>query len=106
MPLLLKEKEACNESQLQTKKNNTEKRSIIDMNRTSRFPEAAESHLSTLYGGFGATTTEQKITVLKTYVEGQASYYALGGEVSQEMILGCLEYEYLSNLGLIELVLA
>lgn len=72
-----------------------------------RFTPEADAFLNALYSSFGAVSIEQKINVLQTKLKEEASqYFGFGGEVSQEMILGCLEYEYLSSEGKIDLTLA
>lgn len=71
-----------------------------------RFTVEADSALKSLYDSVGATTIEHKINALKPHLDGERNFYAFGGEVNPEMILGCLEYEYLGNLRLIDLVLA
>jgi len=78
------------------------------MAESPRFNVNADAALNELYENVGAKTTEHKINALKPHLDGDGewNFYAVGGEVNQEMILGCLEYEYLSSRGLIELTLA
>ncbi len=59
-----------------------------------------------LYGSVGATTPQEKINALKLSLEGEANFYAFAGEATPEMLVGCLEYEFLSRSGLIELLQA
>lgn len=71
-----------------------------------RFNSKADTALAELYHSVGAKTAEEKANAIKLAMGGDFTHYAAGGQVSDEMILGCLEYEYLSNAGLIDLVLA
>jgi hypothetical protein len=72
---------------------------------TYRFNEKADAQLQNIYQG--ATTVAEKIKILNDILGGESNFYAFGeGSISEEMKLGCLEYEYLGNLGLIELQLA
>ena len=77
---------------------------------TPRFSIEADEALESLYTSVGALTVEHKINALKLKMNdetlGGPNFYAFGGEVSQDMILGCLEYEYLSERNLIALDLA
>jgi hypothetical protein len=68
---------------------------------------AADAFLTEFYKSYGAETTQQKLKVLEANLGQQPSnYYPLGGTLNDEMKLGCLEYDYLSQMGKIELVLA
>ncbi|MGD0260655.1 MAG: hypothetical protein ABSD29_12620 [Verrucomicrobiota bacterium] len=71
------------------------------------YGKAADAYLKDFYKSYGAENTQQKIKVLEANLGQQPSnYYALGGRLTDEMKLGCLEYDYLSQMGKIELVLA
>ena len=78
------------------------------MAESPRFTPQADAALDELYEKVGATTVAQKINALKLNLgdHGEWNFYAYGGEVNEDMILGCLEYEYLSSRGLIDLTLA
>ena len=67
---------------------------------------AGDRELGDLYGSFGATTAQQKIKVLEAKLGQSCNYYAFGGQLNDDMKLGALEYDYLSGIGKIELVLA
>ena|SRR5450631_2762053 len=72
------------------------------------FGTEAENFLKEFYKSVGAETAAQKVTLLQIKLDdalgGTANFYALGGEVSDAMKLGCLEYEFLERLGKIPLV--
>lgn len=71
------------------------------MNTEKTFGEIPDKFLADFYASFGAVTTEQKMNLLDLKLGGQRSYHAMGGEVTNEMMLGCLEYEILEQEGLI-----
>ena len=75
-----------------------------------RFGAKGDAALRELYGRYGSQTAEQKINVLETTLGMKYNFSTFGGpdagEVSSEAVLGCLECEYLSRLGVIDLVLA
>jgi hypothetical protein len=78
-----------------------------DQNGTPfRFNEEADQCLGELYASVGATEAFQKINTLQKELGGNFSFHALGGNVSEEMKLACLEYEYLERVGKINVVLA
>lgn len=70
------------------------------------FGEEADKFLKEFYEKYGSTTTQQKVELLKLVIGGQFNFYAMGGPVTDEMMLGCLEYELLDREGKITLVLA
>lgn len=70
-----------------------------------RYNQNADAALNELYTSARATSTQDKIRALES-IQGNANFYAFGGEITDDMRLGCLEYEYLSEKELIELVLA
>lgn len=74
---------------------------------TFRFNEKADAALAAVYAEHKAETTSQKITCLDTILGGKSNFHGFGGDgsVTDDQKLGCLEYEYLGNLGLIELTL-
>lgn len=71
-----------------------------------KYNEKADEALNKLYLAGNATSTDQRIEVIETALQERANFYAFGGELTPEMKLGCLEYEYLGRKGLIELTLA
>ncbi len=72
-----------------------------------RYTLEADKALEELYSAANqAVTTLEKIEALECALQENSNYYAFGGEMSEDIKLGCLEYEYLSNRGLIELLLA
>ena len=77
------------------------------MNLTTvfRYNQMADAALNNLYESVGADSIAQKITVLDLKLGGSHEFYAFGGETSEEIRLGCLEYEFLNQEGLIELTL-
>jgi hypothetical protein len=70
------------------------------------FGEKADAFLTELYHSVGATNTTQKLNVLRLKLGGDYHFYAMGGEINDEVKVACLEYELLGREGLIELVLA
>lgn len=75
---------------------------------TPRFNEKADAELNRIYEQAKAQTTLEKIEALDKILEGKSNFTGFGGNkiVTDDQKLGCLEYEYLGNLGLIELTLA
>jgi hypothetical protein len=71
----------------------------------SKFGAEADAALSKFYHDAKAEIIADKIKALESELGGPANYYAFGGTVSDEMKLGCLEYEYLSLRDLVDLVL-
>lgn len=69
------------------------------------FVEKADAFLIEFYKSCGAESPHQKITVLELKL-GKSNFYAYGGQVTDEMKLGSLEYDFLERQGLIELVYA
>jgi hypothetical protein len=69
-----------------------------------RFSDEADKALTVFYAESHAATAGQKIVALEAVLGGPSNFYGFGGEVSDDMKLGCLEYEYLSIRGLVELV--
>jgi|GEM_PF-4100031 len=79
----------------------------MSIEKRAKFNEKADAELDRVYREAAACSTEAKIEALNKILGGEANFYSFGdGQVSNEMKLGCLEYEYLGNIGLIELVLA
>lgn len=70
------------------------------------YNDAADAALNGFYAKTGAETTGQKINCLSLALNGERHFYATGGNLSESNMVGCLEHEYLSSLGLIELQLA
>lgn len=70
------------------------------------FGEEADSYLQKFYDSVGANTVQQKLALLEIKLGGTRNYYAFGGPVTDEMKVGCLEYELLERENLITLVLA
>ncbi len=70
-----------------------------------RFSEKADSALDTFYGPFKNGLASQKLELLER-VLGPVQVYATGGDVDDELRLACLEYEWLSAKGLVELDIA
>lgn len=73
---------------------------------TSTFGKDADEYLAAFYKLKDAKSTEDKIDLLKGKLGGTFNFYALGGEITDDMKLACLEYEYLERMGIIDLVLA
>jgi len=59
------------------------------------FTREQKEKLDAFYVPFGATTTAQKIHSLETRL-GHSNFYVTGGELTDEMKLGCLEYEFVN----------
>ncbi len=79
----------------------------MSIEKKIKFNEKADAELERVYRQAEACSTEAKIGALNEILGGEANFYPFGdGQVSNEMKLGCLEYEYLGNIGLIDLVLA
>jgi len=77
------------------------------MSKTRKsFGPQADAFLTSTYEEVGAKTTAEQINLLQMKLGGEFSFYALGGDINDEMKLACLEYEFLSRNGQIELVLA
>ena len=79
------------------------------VNNQKTFGEKADAYLAAFYTTVGAVSTPQKITALLLKLgeeSGQSNYYAFGGNLTEEMKLGCLEYEFLEKEDQITLVLA
>lgn len=78
----------------------------VTQNETQyRFNELADAHLEGVYEG--ATNIEEKISRLNKILGGESNFHTMGkGNITDIMKLGCLEYEYLGNIGLIDLTLA
>lgn len=67
----------------------------------------ADEFLAEQYKSFGATTTQEKIKVLEEKFLGtESNFYAFGGSLTDEMRLGCLEYDFLEQMGKITVVRA
>lgn len=66
----------------------------------------ADNYLEAFYKVKNAQSVQEKITLLKGKLGGTFNFYALGGDITDEMKLACLEYEYLERMGVIDLVLA
>jgi hypothetical protein len=74
--------------------------------RAKSYGNAGDKFLADLYASVGATSVEQKINVLLMNLDGEFNFYAMGGEVTSEIKLACLEHEILEREGKIELTLA
>jgi len=72
----------------------------------SKFGKTADDYLVAFYALCKAQTTASKIVLLQDKLGGTFNFYALGGEVTDEMKLTCLEYEYLERMGVIDVVLS
>jgi hypothetical protein len=79
---------------------------VKDQPHKKSFGEQADAFLLELYKSVGAETTLEKINLIQMKLGGVSNFYALGGEINDEMKLACLEYEYLEQEGKITLVLA
>ena len=67
----------------------------------------ADTFLAEFYKSFEADTTQKKIALLESkFLGADSNFYAFGGDLTDEMKLGCLEYEFLEQMGKITLVLA
>ncbi|MCP5520652.1 MAG: hypothetical protein H7A46_03795 [Verrucomicrobiales bacterium] len=79
--------------------------SELTMNRSIGFVKDAEctpeDFLQQVYASVGAASTSEKLTLLTNYLGGEPNFYAMGGAMTEEMKLGCLEYEYLENQGVL-----
>lgn len=76
---------------------------------TKSFGTEADAYLKKFYDSVGAVKTPEKINALLLKLgeeSAQSNYYAFGGNLTDEMKLGCLEYEFLEQEGQITLVLA
>lgn len=80
---------------------------LISMNthHKPKYNAKADEALERLYTSARAVSIGDKIRALES-IQGTANFYAFGGELNDDMRLGCLEYEYLGEQDLIELVLA
>jgi len=65
------------------------------------FGQKGNAYLVEFYEKYGSTTTEHKLNLLKKLM-GDRYFYAVGGEVDDEMRLGSYEYDFLMQRGLIE----
>jgi len=74
--------------------------------QTKSFGHGADAALNELYSSVGATSTDEKMGTLRLQLGGMPNFYAMGGAINEEMKLACLEYEYLQQVGKIDLVLA
>lgn len=73
------------------------------------FGAEADAYLAEFYNSVGAKTIQEKINVLSIKLGEESTpsnYYAFGGNLTDDMKLGCLEYEFLEQAGKITLVLA
>jgi hypothetical protein len=70
------------------------------------FGAEGDQYLADFYTRFGAATAQQKMNALLTELHGSPLFYAMGGEVTEDMKLACLEYDFLDKSGKIKLVLA
>ena len=71
-----------------------------------RFNKEADACLEDLYKSVGAVTPARKLVILQKEVGGDFNFQAFGGELNEEIRLGCLEYEYLERMGKIEIIFA
>lgn len=74
--------------------------------RPKSFGSEADAFLDAFYKTFTADTTQKRIALLQDNLGGESSFYALGGDINDDMKLACLEYEYLEQMGKLKLVLA
>jgi hypothetical protein len=74
--------------------------------RPSKFGKSVDEYLAAFYAVSKAQTTAEKIGLLQAKLGGTFNFYALGGEVTDDMKLTCLEYEYLERMGVIDVVLS
>ena len=65
------------------------------------FGPDADAHLDAFYRSCGAETTQQRIKVLEMKLGIGSNFYAYDGNVTDEMKLGSLEYDFLEQVGLI-----
>lgn len=65
------------------------------------FGKESDAFLQAVYQSVAAETAQQKIAFLALKLNGEPNFYSVGGEVSLETKLACLEYEYLETLGLV-----
>lgn len=72
------------------------------MSNPPRFNPQADAELARIYGEAGDVAS--KIKILDDILGGPSNYSGFGGNgiVTEDQKLGCLEYEYLGNLGLID----
>ena len=78
-------------------------------NATKSFGPEADAYLREFYKKVGAEKTQEKLNALVLKLGQEAAnsnYYAYNGKVTDEMKLGCLEYEFLEREEKITLVLA
>jgi len=71
-------------------------------NKQKSFGKKADEFLKEFYDSVGSKTTEQKINLLNIKMGGEYNFYS-SGIVTNEQILGCLEYEFLEKNGMIKL---
>ena len=70
---------------------------------TKSFGPEADAYLDSFYKSCGAETTQQRIIVLEMKLGTQSNFYAYGGNPTDEMKLGSLEYDFLEQHNLITL---
>jgi hypothetical protein len=70
------------------------------------YGKEADAFLAELYESCGAETTQQKLNVLELRLGKDSNFYAFGGALTDEMKLGCLEYDLLEQANKITLVRA
>ncbi len=71
-----------------------------------KYNEDADAELERLYNSVGAETPAQKFNALILALGvDEGNWHGFGGEVTDEMKQGALEYEYLEGKGLIEVQL-
>jgi hypothetical protein len=77
----------------------------MNAGQTKSYGEVGDAFLAEFYGG--EKTTAEKITMLeRRLAQPPSNYYAFGGDLTDEMKLGCLEYEFLEQNDKITLELA
>lgn len=65
------------------------------------FSQAAQQCLADLYASANAKSTLEKIAAIEKEL-GPSQFYGFGGEVTDDVRLGCLECEYLIAKNLLE----
>ena len=74
---------------------------IAPLRSESQSCPEAQKFLAEFYIEKQAETTRDKISALDAELGGQSNFYAFGGEVTDDIRLSCLEYEYLVECGVV-----
>jgi len=77
--------------------------SVSQLAPPPRFTQEADAYLEQFYTSARVVEVNDKISALEERLGGSSEFYAFGGEVTPEMRLGCLEYEYLLEEGMLKL---